>query len=63
LKRSLEELNVIERNRSGWELVELPVKKHAIVVKCVFKGKFRLDGSMANQKPKLVAKSYLQMAG
>jgi len=44
-------------------LVELPVKKHAIVVKCVFKGKFRLDGSMANQKPKLVAKSYLQMAG
>ena len=52
----LEELNAIEKNNT-WELVDLPNKKRAIGVKCVFKLKLNPNGIVAKHKARLVAKA------
>lgn len=44
-------------------MVPLPLGKHAIVFKWVFKLKRNSDGSIARHKARLVAKGYLQEEG
>jgi len=58
----LEEIEAIERNKT-WELSNLPLNKHPIDVKWVFKVKFKPDGSIAKHKARLVAKELLQRHG
>ncbi|XP_019433526.1 PREDICTED: uncharacterized protein LOC109340318 [Lupinus angustifolius] len=57
-----EEIKSIEKNNTR-ELAYLPADKTPIVVKWVYKVKFRLDGSISKHKAKLVAKGYMQREG
>lgn len=54
-----EEIFVIEKN-STWELMDRPSDKDVIGVKCIYKTKLNLDGSIQKNKARLVAKGYSQ---
>ncbi|KAL0451427.1 UNVERIFIED_CONTAM: Retrovirus-related Pol polyprotein from transposon RE2 [Sesamum latifolium] len=57
-----EELDALERNCT-WSLVPLPLGKHPIGCKWVFKTKLRADGSIERHKARFVAKGFHQVAG
>ena len=46
-----------------WESVELLKGKEAIGCKCIYKPKFKADGSVYKYKARLVAKGYSQKEG
>ncbi|BBH07158.1 multidrug resistance-associated protein 9 [Prunus dulcis] len=56
------ELEMIEKNET-WELVKRPSDKPIVGVKCIFKVKLNLDGSVQKNKARLVAKGYTQKLG
>ncbi|CAL8154967.1 unnamed protein product [Prunus armeniaca] len=56
------EMEMIEKNET-WELVDRPSDKHVIGVKCVYKTKLNLDGSIQKHKARLVVKGYAQKPG
>ncbi|CAL9017140.1 unnamed protein product [Prunus brigantina] len=56
------ELEMIKKNDT-WELVNRPSDKPIIGVKCVYKTKLNLDGSVQKNKARLVAKGYSQKPG
>jgi len=62
MKAMKDELSMIEKNAT-WELVDRPTDEPIIEVKCVFKTKLNLDGSVQKNKAKLVAKGYAQKPG
>ena len=57
-----EEILSIEKNHT-WELTELPVEKHAVGLKCIFKSKYHADGTLHKRKACLLAKQYTQWQG
>ncbi|KAM1557807.1 hypothetical protein ACFX10_041195 [Malus domestica] len=61
-KAMKEELEMIEKNDT-WELVNRPSDKHVIGVKCVYKVKLNLDGSVQKNKARLVVKGHSQKPG
>ncbi|CAL8151030.1 unnamed protein product [Prunus armeniaca] len=62
-KKAMEdEITMIEKNNT-WELVDRPFDKPIIGVKWVYKTKLNLNGSMQNNKVRLVAKGYSQKPG
>ncbi|CAL2258193.1 unnamed protein product [Prunus armeniaca] len=56
------EMEMIEKNET-WELVDRPSDKPVIGVKCVYKTKLNLDGSIQKHKARLVVKGYAQKPG
>ena len=56
-KAMKDEILMIEKNDT-WELVNRPSDKPVIGVKCVYKTKLNLDGSVQKNKARLVAKGY-----
>ncbi|PNY03100.1 retrovirus-related Pol polyprotein from transposon TNT 1-94 [Trifolium pratense] len=56
------ELSALEKNNT-WKLVPLPLHKHAIGCKWVFKLKLHADGTIERYKARLVAKGYTQTEG
>ena len=52
-----EEIDAIERNET-WELTELPLKKHVIGVKWVYKTKYNVEGKIDRHKARLIVKGY-----
>jgi len=61
-KAMKDEILMIEKNDT-WELVNRPSDKPVIGVKCVYKTKLNLDGSVQKNKARLVAKGYSQKPG
>lgn len=57
-----EEITAIEKNKT-WNLTELPKGKQAIGLKCIFKIKYGVDGSIQHHKERLVEKGYSQLQG
>ena len=57
-----EELKAIEDNNT-WTVVSLPLRKHAIGCRWVYKIKYKSNGTMDRYKARLVAKGYTQQAG
>ncbi|CAL2258196.1 unnamed protein product [Prunus armeniaca] len=56
------EMEMIEKNET-WELVDRPSDKPVIGVKCIYKTKLNLDGSIQKHKARLVVKGYAQKPG
>lgn len=57
-----DELIAMEKNNT-WLVVALPVGKHTISCKWVYKVKHKADGSVERYKARLVAKGYTQQEG
>jgi hypothetical protein len=57
-----DELKALEANNT-WSLTHLPLGKHPIGSKWVYKVKLKVDGSLERYKARLVAKSYTQQEG
>ncbi|KAL5834492.1 hypothetical protein ACOSQ3_014061 [Xanthoceras sorbifolium] len=57
-----EELRVMEANHT-WSVTSLPVNKHSIDCKWIYKIKYKSDGSIELHKSRLVAKGYTQQEG
>ena len=47
------------RKNQTWELINLPLNKHPIVVKWAYRLKLNPDGSIIKRKARLVAKGFL----
>lgn len=56
------EMECIQKN-STWTLTHLPVGKHPVGLKWVYKSKYQIDRSLLKRKARLVAKGYLQKPG
>lgn len=56
------EIAALEGNNT-WTLTPLPIGKHSIGCKWVFKVKYKADGTIERYKTKLVAKGYIQQIG
>ena len=56
------ELQALESNNS-WSLTTLPLGKHLVRCKWVYKIKYRADGSLECYKARLVTKGYTQQEG
>lgn len=56
------EIQALEENNT-WYLTDLPEGKIPIGCKLVFKGKYKVDGSIERHKARLVAKGYTQQLG
>ena len=57
-----EEIQALEANNT-WQLVNLPVDKHAIGCRWVYRIKYKPDGTVDRYKARLVAKGYTQQVG
>ncbi|XP_060170821.1 uncharacterized mitochondrial protein AtMg00820-like [Lycium barbarum] len=57
-----QEIKALECNKT-WDIVDLPVGKHPICCKWVFKIKHNADGSVERFKARLVAKGFTQQEG
>ena len=62
LKAMNEELLALESTHT-WDIVSLPLDKHAIGCKWVYKVKLNADGTLERYKERLVSKSYTQQEG
>ena len=62
MKAMQDELDSIHANKT-WELCDLPLRKHAVGTKWVYKVKRKADGSVDRYKARLVAKGYAQKEG
>lgn len=56
------ELGVMQQNQT-WSVVPLPHEKHSIGCKCVYKIKYKSDGTIERHKAHLVAKRYTKQEG
>lgn len=56
------ELQVMELNKT-WSVVALPLEKHTIGCKWIYKIKYNLGGFINHYKARLVAKGYTQQEG
>lgn len=56
------EIASIEKNNT-WELCQLPLWKHAVGLKWIYKSKINAQGQIVNLKARLVAKEYSQQYG
>ena len=61
-KAMTDELKALKANNT-WSLTHLPLGKHPIGSKWVYKVKLKVDGSLERYKARLVAKSYTQQEG
>ena len=55
--------NMNQYFKKTWDLVELPEGKQPIGCKCLYKPKFKTDGSIDKYKARLVTKGYSQKEG
>ena len=53
----MEEMTAVQKNKT-WTLLPLPEEKRKVGCKWVFSIKYKADGSVERDKPKLVAKGY-----
>ena len=55
-------IKALEENNS-WVVTDLPSDKHPIGCKCVYKVKYKSDGTIKWYKERLVVKGYTQCEG